>query len=265
MGQVVLTINAGSSSVKFAVFGFDGRELEELARGQVDGLGARAKFAAKRVSGAKVQFELGEGAADHRAGMKAVLRWLGDEKLVDNVVAVGHRVLHGGRDFTQPARVDAALIATLRTLIPLGELHEPFNILGIEAAIEAFPGVPQVACFDTAFHRAQPFVADVYGLPRAFYDEGVRRYGFHGSVFRVCRTTAEDGRAGNRRRPRRHRPSRQRIVDVRRPPWPGAGDHHGHDAARRPADGHPRRPDRPRRAVLSDEDEGHERRPRCRT
>jgi len=182
MAKVVLTINAGSSSVKFAVFAYDGAGFEELARGLVEGLGAQARFTAKRTDGAKKQFALdpGKGAPDHRAGMKAVLRWLDEEKLVDNVVAVGHRVLHGGRDFTHPAPVNDALIATLRTLIPLGELHEPYNILGIEASIEAFPGVPQVACFDTAFHRAQPFVADTYGLPRAYYDEGVRRYGFHG-------------------------------------------------------------------------------------
>ena len=182
MSQVVLTLNAGSSSVKFAIFAYGSGGFDELARGQVEGLGAKATFTAKRTSGAKVQFTLdpGQGAPDHRAAMKAILRWLGDEKLDDNVVAVGHRVLHGGRDFTQPAPVDAALLATLRTLIPLGELHEPFNILGIEAAIEAFPKTPQVACFDTAFHRAQPFVADVYGLPRSYYDEGVRRYGFHG-------------------------------------------------------------------------------------
>jgi len=182
MGQVVLTLNAGSSSVKFAIFAYEGGGFDELARGQVEGLGASATFTAKRTSGAKTQFALdpGKGVADHRAAMKAILRWLGDEKLDHNVVAVGHRVLHGGRDLTKPARVDDALIATLRTVIPLGELHEPFNILGIEAAIEAFPETPQVACFDTAFHRAQPFVADVYGLPRSYYDEGVRRYGFHG-------------------------------------------------------------------------------------
>jgi acetate kinase len=182
MSQVILTINAGSSSVKFAIFAYGSGGFDELARGQVEGLGASATFTAKRTSGAKTQFVLdpGKGAPDHRAAMKAILRWLGEEKLDHNVVAVGHRVLHGGRDFTQPARVDAALLATLRTLIPLGELHEPFNILGIEAAIEAFPEMPQVACFDTAFHRAQPFVADVYGLPRSYYDEGVRRYGFHG-------------------------------------------------------------------------------------
>ena len=182
MGQVVLTLNAGSSSVKFAIFAYEGGGFDELARGQVEGLGASATFTAKRTSGAKTQFKLdpGQGAADHRAAMKAILRWLGEEKLDDNVVAVGHRVLHGGRDLTKPARVDDALIATLRTVIPLGQLHEPFNILGIEAAIEAFPETPQVACFDTAFHRAQPFVADVYGLPRSYYDEGVRRYGFHG-------------------------------------------------------------------------------------
>ena len=185
MGQVVLTINAGSSSVKFATFAYDGGGFEELARGQVEGLGAQAKFTAKRTSGAKTQFALNGGhrSADHRDAMKAILRWLGEEKLDHNVVAVGHRVLHGGRDITQPARVDAALLATLRTLIPLGELHEPFNILGIEAALEAFPETPQVACFDTAFHRTQPFVADAYGLPRSYYDEGVRRYGFHGSSF----------------------------------------------------------------------------------
>jgi acetate kinase len=182
MGRIILTINAGSSSVKFAPFALDGGELEELARGQVEGLGAQAKFTAKRTSGAKTQFALdpGEGPADHRAAMKAILRWLGEEKLDDNVVAVGHRVVHGGRDFTKPARVDAALLTTLRGLIPLAALHEPYNILGIEAAIEAFPRTPQVACFDTAFHRTQPFVADVYGLPRSYYDEGVRRYGFHG-------------------------------------------------------------------------------------
>jgi acetate kinase len=185
MGQVVLTINAGSSSVKFATFAYGGGDFEELARGQVEGLGAEAKFTAKRMSGAKTQFALNGGrrSADHRDAMKAILRWLGEEKLDHNVVAVGHRVLHGGRDITRPARVDAALLATLRTLIPLGELHEPFNILGIEAALEAFPGTPQVACFDTAFHRTQPFVADAYGLPRSYYDEGVRRYGFHGSSF----------------------------------------------------------------------------------
>ena len=185
MGQVVLTINAGSSSVKFATFGYEGGGFDELARGQVEGLGAQAKFTAKRTSGTKTQFALdgGHRSADHRDAMKAILRWLGEEKLDHNIVAVGHRVLHGGRDISQPARVDAALLATLRTLIPLGELHEPFNILGIEAALEAFPGTPQVACFDTAFHRTQPFVADVYGLPRAYYDEGVRRYGFHGSSF----------------------------------------------------------------------------------
>lgn len=185
MSQVVLTINAGSSSVKFAIFAYGGGGFDELARGQVEGLGANATFTAKRPSGAKTQFALdpSKGAPDHRAAMKAILRWLGEEKLDSNVVAVGHRVLHGGRDITHPARVDAALIATLRTLIPLGELHEPFNILGIEAALEAFPDAPQVACFDTAFHRSQPFVADTYGLPRAYYDEGVRRYGFHGSSF----------------------------------------------------------------------------------
>ena len=122
MSQVVLTLNAGSSSVKFAIFAYGSGGFDELARGQVEGLGASATFTAKRTSGAKVQFTLdpGQGAPDHRAAMKAILRWLGEEKLDDNVVAVGHRVLHGGRDFTHPAPVDAALLAQKLRAVKLG-------------------------------------------------------------------------------------------------------------------------------------------------
>ncbi len=183
--------------------------------------------------------------------MKAILRWLGDEKLDDNVVAVGHRVLHGGRDFTQPARVDAALLATLRTLIPLGELHEPFNILGIEAAIEAFP---QDAAGRLLRHRLPPRPTVRRRRLRAAALLLRRRRAplrLPRPVLRIHRATAEDGRAGDRRRPGRRRPSRQRLVAVRDPQRPRGGDDHGHDPARRRADGHPLRPDRSRRAVLS--------------
>jgi len=112
--------------------------------------------------------------------MAAILRWLGDERLDRDVAAVGHRVVPGGPDISAPARIDAALLKTLRGFIPLAPLHQPYNILGVEAALEAFPRTPQIACFDTAFHRSHPFIDDTFALPRSFYDEGVRRYGFHG-------------------------------------------------------------------------------------
>ncbi|OYW60952.1 MAG: acetate kinase [Rhodobacterales bacterium 12-65-15] len=96
------------------------------------------------------------------------------------LLAIGHRVVHGGADRKTPAKVDAPLLAALEALAPFAPLHQPHNLAGIRAAMAAFPGVPQVACFDTAFHRDQPFVRDTYALPRAFHDEGVRRYGFHG-------------------------------------------------------------------------------------
>ena len=182
MSRLILTLNAGSSSVKFAAFALDGGGLEELARGQVEGLGAQATFSARRASGAKTEyaFDQSRRAADHRGAMAAILRWLGDERLDRDVAAVGHRVVHGGPDISAPARIDAALLKTLRGFIPLAPLHQPYNILGVEAALEAFPRTPQIACFDTAFHRTHPFVADAFGLPRAYYEEGVRRYGFHG-------------------------------------------------------------------------------------
>ena len=112
--------------------------------------------------------------------MRAILGWLDGVGYTKGIVAVGHRVVHGGPDLTEPMLVDDAALARLRKLIPLAPLHQPHNLAGIEAARAAFPGRPQVACFDTSFHRSHPFVADTYALPRSYYEEGVRRYGFHG-------------------------------------------------------------------------------------
>jgi acetate kinase len=112
--------------------------------------------------------------------MGAILDWLKKAGYDSSVVAVGHRIVHGGPDFAEPVRIDDATLAKLKALIPLAPLHQPHNVAGIEAAMKAFPSTPQVACFDTAFHRSHPFVNDTYALPRSYYDEGVRRYGFHG-------------------------------------------------------------------------------------
>ncbi len=197
LDSVVLTLNAGSSSLKFAAFQLaDGDELRPLAAGQIEGLGATAKGEVETAAGEKtdIAFNPSDSPVDHRAAMRAILGWLDKAGHAGSVAAVGHRVVHGGPDLVDPALVDDAILARLRALIPLAPLHEPHNIAGIEAAMKAFPTTPQIACFDTAFHRSHPFVDDTFALPRSYYDEGVRRYGFHGLSYeyitRTLRTVA---------------------------------------------------------------------------
>ena len=158
MSGLILTLNAGSSSVKFAAFAHEAAGLEALATGQIEGLGAKATFLAQSASGAKSDYAFDEshGRVDHRVAVGAILRWLGEARFDRDVVAVGHRIVHGGPDFAEPTRIDAALLARLRQFIPLAPLHQPHNLAGVEAALAAFPTTPQVACFDTAFHRTPP-------------------------------------------------------------------------------------------------------------
>ena len=182
MTDIVLTINAGSSSVKFAAFRLGPDALDLRASGQIEGIGAAAAFSAEIASGERVAFAFDEsrGRVDHEAATRAILDWLNEALRGARVAAVGHRVVHGGPDFAAPLVIDRAGLDVLRRLIPLAPLHQPHNVACIEAALRAFPEAAQVACFDTAFHRAHPFIADAFALPRRFYDEGVRRYGFHG-------------------------------------------------------------------------------------
>jgi acetate kinase len=182
LDSVILTLNAGSSSLKFAAFHFDNSsKLDPLASGEIEGLGTGAtKGRIKTARGEATEIGLARSGVDHDAAMAAILDWLrksGDDR---SVAAIGHRIVHGGLDLIEPTLIDEQVLAKIRRLIPLAPLHQPHNIAGIEAATKAFPSVPQVACFDTAFHRGHPFVADAFALPRSYYDEGVRRYGFHG-------------------------------------------------------------------------------------
>ncbi len=192
MSKVILTLNAGSSSLKFAVFSLaDGGALNPLASGEIEGIGATAKGAVKTSSGDASELALDPkaGGVDHLAAMGAILGWLKEAGYADSVAAVGHRVVHGGPDLGQPILVNVEALAKLRRLIPLAPLHQPHNIAGIEAAMKAFPGTPEVACFDTAFHRSHPFVSDTFALPRSYYEEGVRRYGFHGLSYEYIMQT----------------------------------------------------------------------------
>ena len=183
LDSVILTLNAGSSSLKFAAFALvNGAEPSELASGQIEGIGATAQGSVTTATGEKsgLTFDPSARAIDHHAAMGAILGWLRKAGYDSSVVAVGHRVVHGGPDLVEPKLIDESVITALKRLIPLAPLHEPHNIAGVEAAMKAFPSTPQVACFDTAFHRSHPFVHDTYALPRSYYDQGVRRYGFHG-------------------------------------------------------------------------------------
>ena len=170
--SAVLTLNAGSSSIKFGVY-LAGAEPELIARGQVERLGAAAVL---EIAGD----ERGIGPADHAGAVAAILDALGPVLEGRTVSAVGHRVVHGGPAYSAPLRLDEGSIAALEKLVPLAPLHQPHNMAAVHAARAAFPGAVQVACFDTAFHHGHPFVNDTFALPRRFYDAGVRRYGFHG-------------------------------------------------------------------------------------
>ena len=183
MDSVVLTLNAGSSSLKFAAFRLvNGSEPNLLASGQIEGIGATAKGEVTTAAGEtdELDFQQSQTRVDHTAAMGSILHWLKKAGYNSLVAAVGHRIVHGGPDYAEPVLIDGPTLAKLKALVPLAPLHQSHNVAGVEAAMKAFPSTPQVACFDTAFHRSHPFIHDTYALPRSYYDEGVRRYGFHG-------------------------------------------------------------------------------------
>ena len=181
MEQPVLVINAGSSSLKFSLFeARDGSDPELLAGGQIEGIGVRPHFVAKGADGEILTDFVYDSGSGHRGALQRLGNWLRDYLAGRKVAVVGHRVVHGGAKFTQPVLVDGEVMEALEAFVPLAPLHQPHNLKAIEAVAIAAPGVPQVACFDTAFHQTHPWVADTFALPRKFYDQGIRRYGFHG-------------------------------------------------------------------------------------
>ena len=182
MEDYALVLNAGSSSLKFCVFQRPAGEGWRLAvRGQIEGIGTAPRL--------RVKDGVGKGVADERVdtwvrdGRDAVdvlAVWLRSNYGGARVLGVGHRVVHGGVWFTAPTVVDRHILAHLYELVPLAPLHQPYNLAAIEAVFARLPDVPQVACFDTSFHRGQPPVAEVIPLPRDLCKAGVQRYGFHG-------------------------------------------------------------------------------------
>ena len=172
-----LALNAGSSSLKFALFPAEGDA--PLAIGQVDRIGPEGTLKIADADDQPIAPAEGD-LASHATALATVIATIKQAFPELRIAAIGHRVVHGGIFYTAPVEVDAQVLAKLETLCPLAPLHQPHNLAGIRAAMEAFPGVPQIACFDTAFHRGQPFVNDTFALPHRYYESGVRRYGFHG-------------------------------------------------------------------------------------
>ncbi len=183
MTDAILVLNAGSSSIKFSLFAERGGELALVAGGQVEGIYTSPRFVAKDAAGKPVGEKRWEAGAKlgHDGALAHILDWLKATHGSDyQLAAVGHRVVHGGIDYAAPVRLDAAVVAKLEKLVPLAPLHQPHNLAPIRAVLQRMPELPQVACFDTAFHRSNPPLAQMFALPKELADAGVRRYGFHG-------------------------------------------------------------------------------------
>jgi acetate kinase len=182
MNSYTLILNAGSSSLKFCVFQQAQRQRWDVeARGQIEGIGTSPRMSVKNAQGEKLLDEaLDASIRDSRAAIDTLATWLRTKYQGGKIAGVGHRVVHGGPRFSGPTVVTREILAELKELTPLAPLHQPHNLAPIEAISERMPDVPQVACFDTGFHRGHAPVATVVPLPRDVCQGGVERYGFHG-------------------------------------------------------------------------------------
>ncbi|WP_407278972.1 acetate/propionate family kinase [Aromatoleum evansii] len=182
--KAVLVINAGSSSLKFALFAVE----PELARspalsGQIEGIGATPVLSAKDAAGNRYHEPVltgGSQSEQHKDALNHLFRWLTAHNPALDIVAAGHRIVHGGELYSAPVRLNESVLRDLEGFIPLAPLHQPHNLRAVRAVATLIPEIPQVGCFDTAFHRTQPPLAQAFALPRAISAEGVKRYGFHG-------------------------------------------------------------------------------------
>ena len=182
MPEHILVINAGSSSLKFGMYEHAaGAPLELVAKGLIERIRIEPRLAAKNSSGDVLIDELtGTEPGDQRAALEHLANWLATQFDRESLVAVGHRVVHGGQQFDRPTLVTADVVNELESLSPLAPLHQPFNLAAIQTVAERMPDLPQVACFDTAFHRGHDAVADLMALPQELRARGLQRYGFHG-------------------------------------------------------------------------------------
>lgn len=182
MADTILVLNAGSSSFKFQLFEIDDSAVRRVFKGQMEGIGTDPKLIVKDAEGATLveRSFARKDVADMPAAMEILSHWLRERLAGHLPIAVGHRVVHGGPGFDQPVLVDDDILAELDCYVPLAPLHQPNNLAPIRAIRDLLPDMAQVACFGTSFHRGHDALADRYALPEIFYQEGLRRYGFHG-------------------------------------------------------------------------------------
>jgi acetate kinase len=181
MARVILVLNAGSSSIKFALYPLAPASDEDAAacRGEIEGIGHALHLKARDSQKSLVDRPI-DGPATHHQGLSALLDWLSAHSGSTEIAAAGHRIVHGGKAYAQPVRITPAVLHDLEQLVPLAPLHQPHNLEAIRALAKIKSGIAQVACFDTAFHATQPTLAASFALPRALTDKAIRRYGFHG-------------------------------------------------------------------------------------
>jgi len=182
MTDAIAVLNAGSSSIKFSLFAQSGDDLALTVGGQAEGIHTAPRFTAKNPAGETISSHAwDEGTSlGHDGALEHIVAFLRDKLQGLNLKGIGHRVVHGGLEYAQPVRVDRKVLDDLAKFIPLAPLHQPHNLTPIRLLLERQANLPQVACFDTAFHRAQPEIAQMFALPKELHDAGVRRYGFHG-------------------------------------------------------------------------------------
>ncbi len=199
-GEFIAVVNAGSSSVKLSMFSLHASEQAGTApplrlelHAQVEGLGTRPHFEARHADGSPAgQRDWPVHQLPHEQAIDHLVAFVQEEFPQIEMLGIGHRVVHGGTDFDQPVVVTPRVLSQLEALIPLAPLHQPHNLAPIRRALMGLPGLAQVACFDTAFHRTQPLVALPYALPYALYESGVRRYGFHGLSYEYIASRLPD-------------------------------------------------------------------------
>jgi acetate kinase len=198
MADAIAVLNAGSSSIKFSLFAVRGEALELVLRGQIEGLYTSPRFITQ--DGAKKSW--GEGSElGHAGALDYLVGYIREHLGRDRLIGIGHRVVHGGMEYSQPVRADARVLEALQKFVPLAPLHQPHNLAPIGLLLERLPKVAQVACFDTSFHRTNPEIAQMFAIPAALHAEGVRRYGFHGLSYEyVASALGElDGKAAQGR------------------------------------------------------------------
>ncbi|CAM2168243.1 Acetate kinase [Paraburkholderia sacchari] len=193
MADVILVLNAGSSSIKFSAFNAQPDDLPLVMRGQIEGLLSAPRFVAFDGKGEQTgKHDWGNEPLRHEEAVAHIAQFLRSHRDGNRLVAVGHRVVHGGQGFSKPVAVTPGVLDELDKLTPLAPLHQPHNLKPIRVIAERNPELPQVACFDTAFHATQPALASTFALPAALTEQGVRRYGFHGLSYEYIARTLPD-------------------------------------------------------------------------